>query len=154
LYGGYVAESIKFSDTSTGSSNDIERATELARRMVCEWGMSEKLGPLAFGKRNEQIFLGREIAQHRDYSEMTAELIDAEVKRIITEAEAKARQLICDNMDKFERIAQSLIERESLNAEEITMIMNGEELPPVQNGNGNRQRAATQEQAGEKDLIA
>lgn len=155
LYGGYVAESIKFNDTSTGSSNDIERATELARRMVCEWGMSEKLGPLAFGKRNEQIFLGREIAQHRDYSEMTAQLIDAEVKRIITEAEAKARQLIQENMDKFERLAQSLIERESLNAEEINMIMNGEELPPIQNGNGSKgQSAAIKEQTGEKDLIA
>ncbi len=155
LYGGYVAESLKFNDTSTGSSNDIERATDLARRMVCEWGMSEKLGPLAFGKRNEQIFLGREIAQHRDYSEMTAEMIDAEVKRIITEAEAKAREIIQQNMDRFERMAQSLVERESLNSEEITMIMNGEELPPVQNGNaGKTPPSKDTDHVGEKDFIA
>ncbi len=155
LYGGYVAESLKFQDTSTGSSNDIERATDLARRMVCEWGMSEKLGPLAFGKRNEQIFLGREIAQHRDYSEMTAEMIDAEVKRIITEAEAKAREIIQQNMERFERMAQSLVERESLNAEEINMIMNGEELPPVQNGNaGKAPRDKNTEHPGEKDFMA
>jgi cell division protease FtsH len=144
-----------FKDTSTGSSNDIERATDLARRMVCEWGMSEKLGPLTFGKRNEQIFLGREIAQHRDYSESTAELIDAEVKRIISEAEAKAREIIKQNMDTFERMAQNLVERESLNAEEISMIMKGEELPPVQNGNaGKGQRQKNSEQAGDKEFTA
>jgi cell division protease FtsH len=138
LYGGFVAESIMFQDTSTGSSNDIERATDLARKMVCEWGMSEKLGPLTFGKKNEQIFLGREISQHRDYSESTAELIDAEVKRIIEDSEKRARELILGNRDRFEKIAQSLMERESLNGEEIGLIMKGEELPPLPNGNGDK----------------
>ncbi len=154
LYGGYVAESIKFNDTSTGSSNDIERATDLARKMVCEWGMSEKLGPLTFGKKNEQIFLGREISQHRDYSEATAELIDAEVKRIIEESERKARDIIHENMDKFEKMAQSLVERESLNAEEIHLIMKGEDLPPL--GNGNEEKVTRQREpaATEKDILA
>ncbi|HQO02241.1 MAG TPA: ATP-dependent zinc metalloprotease FtsH [Spirochaetota bacterium] len=137
LYGGFVAESIMFNDTSTGSSNDIERATDIARRMVCEWGMSEKLGPLTFGKKNEQIFLGREISQHRDYSEATAEMIDAEVKDIILASEKKARALILENRDKFEAIAKNLMERESLDGKEIDVIMRGETLPPLQNGNDN-----------------
>jgi cell division protease FtsH len=137
LYGGFVAESIMFNDTSTGSSNDIERATDIARRMVCEWGMSEKLGPLTFGKKNEQIFLGREISQHRDYSEATAEMIDAEVKDIILESEKKARSLILENRDRFEAIAKNLMERESLDGKEIDVIMRGEVLPPLQNGNDN-----------------
>ena len=137
LYGGHVAEGIKFNDITTGASNDIERATDIAHRMVCEWGMSEKMGPLAFGKKNEQIFLGREINQHRDYSETTAQMIDEEVKTIITSARDRATGIIRDNNDIFEKLATSLIERETLNAEEIQLIMNGEELPPLaENGNG------------------
>ncbi len=146
LYGGYVAESLKYQDTSTGSSNDIERATDIARRMVCEWGMSESMGPLTFGKKNEQIFLGREIAQHRDYSEATAEMIDAEVKRIIVESENKARELITGNMDKFEAIAKNLMERETLDAEEINLIMKGEALPPTQNNHDEKHESAPAEQ--------
>ena len=83
--GGRAAEEIVFKQITTGAGNDIERATELARKMVCEWGMSERMGPLAFGKKEEQIFLGREIAQHRDYSELTAQAIDAEVNRMVME---------------------------------------------------------------------
>lgn len=133
LFGGHVAEDMKFGEVTTGSSNDLERATDIARRMVCEWGMSKTLGPLTFGKKNEQIFLGREIAQHRDYSETTAELIDREVKSIIEECEKRARTLINDNIDRFEKIAHYLIERETLSAPEIDIIMRGEELPPLQN---------------------
>jgi cell division protease FtsH len=96
--------------------------------MVCEWGMSERLGPLTFGKKQEEIFLGREISQHRDYSEQTAELIDAEVKRIITESEAKATKLLSENLDNLHRIAKALLEREILDAEEIEQLMRGEEL--------------------------
>ncbi len=137
LYGGHVAEEIKFNDITTGASNDIERATDIAHRMVCEWGMSEKMGPLAFGKKNEQIFLGREINQHRDYSETTAQMIDEEVKTIITSARDRAVGIIKENNSIFEKLATSLIERETLNAEEIQLIMNGEELPPIaENGNG------------------
>jgi cell division protease FtsH len=133
LFGGHVAETLKFKDVTTGSSNDLERATDIARRMVCEWGMSKRIGPITFGKKNEQIFLGREIAQHRDYSETTAETIDDEVKSIIAGCEKRARKLLLGNRTKFEKIAHYLVERETLNAEEILVIMRGEDLPPVLN---------------------
>ena len=126
--GGRVAEKLVFNSLTTGAGNDLERATALARKMVCEWGMSEKLGPLTFGKKQEEIFLGREISQHRDYSEQTAELIDEEVKRIITESEAKATDLLSKNMDRLHRVANALLEREILDAEEIEQLMRGEEL--------------------------
>jgi cell division protease FtsH len=132
LYGGHVSEKMQFNDVTTGSSNDLERATDIARRMVCEWGMSENMGSLTFGKKNEQIFLGREISQHRDYSEATADLIDKEVKTILKECEDKARNLIMENRDKCEKIARYLIERESLNEHDIKMIMNNEDLPALQ----------------------
>src|ERR1700739_158341 len=98
---------------TTGAGNDIERATDLARKMVCEWGMSE-LGPLSFGKREEQIFLGREIAQHRDYSESTAIRIDEQVKKLVEYGYQRARRIIDDHHDALERIALSLLEREVL----------------------------------------
>ena len=135
LFGGHVAESIKFNEVTTWSSNDLERATDIARKMICEWGMSETLGPLTFGKKNEQIFLGREIAQHRDYSESTAELIDKEVKKIITDCATRAKQIIMDNSEKFEALAKNLIERETLASHEIELIMKGESLPSLQNSN-------------------
>ncbi|MEW5873897.1 MAG: ATP-dependent zinc metalloprotease FtsH [Candidatus Zixiibacteriota bacterium] len=126
--GGRVAEKLVFNSLTTGAGNDIDRATALARKMVCEWGMSDKLGPLSFGKKQEEIFLGREISQHRDYSERTAQLIDDEVKRIITEAEAKATDLLSNNMDKLHTIAKALLEREILDGEEISVLLRGEEL--------------------------
>ncbi len=139
LFGGHVAEKMKFGQVTTGSSNDIERATDIARRMVCEWGMSETLGPLAFGKKTEQIFLAREIAQHRDYSEETAQLIDQEVHDIVTSCRDRAIKLIEENSDKFELIATNLIERETLNAQEIELLMKGEPLPPIHNGENPQQ---------------
>lgn len=139
LFGGHVAEKIKFGQVTTGSSNDIERATDIARRMVCEWGMSETLGPLAFGKKTEQIFLAREIAQHRDYSEETAQLIDKEVHDIVTSCRDRAIKLLEENSDKFELIATNLIERETLNAQEIELLMKGEPLPPIHNGENPQQ---------------
>ncbi len=126
--GGRVAEKLIFDCYTTGAGNDIEQATALARKMVCEWGMSEKLGPLTFGKKQEEIFLGREITQHRDYSEQTAIVIDDEVKRIITEAEAKATGLLSENMDNLHAIAKALLERECLDGEEIDAILRGEPL--------------------------
>jgi cell division protease FtsH len=117
-----------FDSLTTGAGNDLERATALARKMVCEWGMSEKLGPLTFGKKQEEIFLGRQISQHRDYSEQTAEMIDSEVRRIITESETKATELLSENTDMLHRIAEALLEREILDAEEIELLMRGEEL--------------------------
>jgi len=133
LFGGHLAEEMKFKEVTTGSSSDLERASDIARKMVCEWGMSEKLGPITFGKRNEQIFLGREISQHRDYSETTAQLIDEEVNAIIDSCKNNAMKLLKKNMTKLDRLAQNLIERETLTGEEINTIMAGQKLPPVHN---------------------
>jgi cell division protease FtsH len=126
--GGRVAEKLVFDRYTTGAGNDIERATALARKMVCEWGMSETLGPLTFGKKQEEIFLGREIAQHRDYSERTAQMIDDEVKRIITEAEAKATGLLSIHMEHLHSIAKALLEREILDGEDIDTLLRGDTL--------------------------
>jgi len=128
LMGGRTAEEIFLGHITTGAGNDIERATEIARNMVCEWGMSE-LGPLAFGKKDEAIFLGREIAQHRDFSEATAVDIDKEVKRIVSEAYEKAKDIQNLHRDILERIAQGLLEREVLDANEVRLLIEGKPLP-------------------------
>jgi cell division protease FtsH len=128
LMGGRTAEEIFLGHITTGAGNDIERATDIARNMVCEWGMSE-LGPLAFGKKEEAIFLGREIAQHRDFSEATAVDIDKEVKRIVSEAHEKARNIQNTHRDVLERIAQGLLEREVLDANEVRLLIEGKALP-------------------------
>ena len=129
LMGGRIAEEIFLNRMSTGAGNDIERATELARKMVCEWGMSD-LGPLTFGKKEEQIFLGREIAQHRDYSEATAIQIDEEVRKMVSTGYATAKTILSDNRDTLVSIARALIEREVLDASEIKMLVEGTDLPP------------------------
>ena len=121
--GGRAAEELIFKDPTTGAGNDIERATELARKMVCEWGMSERMGPLSFGKKEEQIFLGREIAQHKDYSEVTAIAIDEEIKRMVTHAYETAKSILSTNIHILQALAQALIEREELNAEEISRVI-------------------------------
>jgi cell division protease FtsH len=130
MMGGRIAEEIFLSQMSTGAGNDIERATELARKMVCEFGMSA-LGPLTFGKKEEQIFLGREIAQHRDYSEATAIKIDEEVRHIISQGYDTAKNILGGNHDTLIRIALALLEREVLDANEIKMIIEGQELPKM-----------------------
>jgi cell division protease FtsH len=130
LMGGRLAEELFLNQMSTGAGNDIERATELARKMVCEWGMST-LGPLTFGKKEEQIFLGREIAQHRDYSEDTAIKIDLEVRRLVDEGYVKAKALLADHREVLTRIALALLEREVLDANEIKLLVDGKELPPI-----------------------
>ena len=130
LMGGRLAEELFLNCMSTGAGNDIERATELARKMVCEWGMSE-LGPLTFGKKEEQIFLGREIAQHRDYSEATAIQIDEEVRKMVSTGYNTAKQILSDNRETLTRIALALIEREVLDAAEIKMLVDGSNLPPI-----------------------
>ncbi len=129
LMGGRIAEEIYLNQLTTGAGNDIERATEMARKMVCEWGMSE-LGPLSFGKKDEQIFLGREIAQHRDYSEETAIRIDEEVKRIISNGYNRARAIIEAHSNELVKVAELLLEREVLDGSEIRTIINGGDLPP------------------------
>ena len=123
LFGGRVAEKIIFDEITTGAGNDIERASDLARKMVCEWGMSEELGPLTYGKKEEQIFLGREIAQHRDYSEDTARKIDDAVKQIILDANDRVTRLLSDNRDILETIAKELLERETIMLEDMDRII-------------------------------
>jgi cell division protease FtsH len=128
LMGGRTAEEIFLGHITTGAGNDIERATDIARNMVCEWGMSD-LGPLAFGKKEEAIFLGREIAQHRDFSEATAVDIDKEVKRIVNIAYESAKSIQNTHRDILERIAQGLLEREVLDANEVRLLIEGKDLP-------------------------
>ncbi len=128
MMGGRVAEELVLKEQTTGAGNDIERATELARRMVCEWGMSEKLGPLSFGKKEEQIFLGREISQHRDYSEETARLIDAEVRRIVEEGYDEANQIVKDNIEVLHSIAEALLTYETIDGQDVERIMEGKQI--------------------------
>jgi cell division protease FtsH len=128
LLGGRIAEEITIGGITTGAGNDLERSTELARKMTCEWGMSDQMGPLTFGKKEEQIFLGREIAQHQDYSEDTAVRIDHEVKRIVTENYARARSVLLEHREKLERVAEELLIREVLDADQVRRIVVGEAL--------------------------
>ena len=125
LMGGRVAEELVLEQISTGAGNDLERATELARKMVCEWGMSEKMGPVTFGKKDEMIFLGREIAQHQDYSEETAKEIDQEVRRFVMDAYERARELVKSQIAVLHALAAALLEREVLEGSEIDVIVAG-----------------------------
>ncbi|MBI5557398.1 MAG: ATP-dependent metallopeptidase FtsH/Yme1/Tma family protein [Deltaproteobacteria bacterium] len=148
LLGGRVAEELIFGEITTGSGNDIERATVMARKMVCEWGMSKEMGPLTFGKKEEQIFLGREIAQHRDFSEETAVKIDQAVKKLVVEANEKAVKLLSDNIEQLKVIANALLERETLTLDDIEKLLNGHELepkPPVKTQKNEAQTPAASE---------
>ncbi len=135
LMGGRCAEEIFMKRKTTGAGNDIERSTDLARKMVCEYGMST-MGPLTFGKKEEQIFLGREISQHRDFSEETARQIDAEVRRMIDEAYKSAYEILDQNHDIMHRMAAALLERETLDADDIKKIIDGQDLPPMKSLGG------------------
>jgi cell division protease FtsH len=128
LLGGRAAEKLVYNHFTTGAGNDIERATELARKMVCEWGMSDKLGPLSFGKESEEIFLGREIARSKNYSEQTALLIDSETSRIVKKASDRAEKLIKGNEEKLHAIAEALLIHETLDGEEVDQIFHGKTL--------------------------
>ncbi|MCX6143762.1 MAG: cell division protein FtsH, partial [Ignavibacteriales bacterium] len=129
--GGRAAEKLIFNQLTTGAGNDIERATEIARKMVCEWGMSDKLGPLAYGAKEEEIFLGREITRTRNFSENTAIAIDAEVKKIITSAMKRSEKVLREDIATLHRLSNALLEREILDSDEIDKLIRGEELPPV-----------------------
>jgi len=121
--GGRAAEELVLKRISTGGANDIKRATELAQKMICSWGMSESLGPLTYGQNEEHIFLGREIAQHRDYSEATAQKIDAEVSKLVTESYNRAKQILTDNMDILDSLAQQLLDRETVMGKELDALI-------------------------------
>jgi cell division protease FtsH len=125
LLGGRIAEEITMDSLTTGAGNDLERATELSRKMVCEWGMSDAMGPLTFGKKEEQIFLGREIAQHQDYSEDTALKIDQEVKRFVTDNYQRAHHLLSGAKDTLIKMADALLAREVLDADQVKKLASG-----------------------------
>ena len=130
LFGGRAAEELVFSSLTTGAGNDIERATDMARRMVCEWGMSEEFGPMALGRKNDEVFLGRDMAHVKDYSEDTARRVDMEVKRILGEAYDTAVTILRDNIELLHSLSSALIDRETLTGEEVDRIIRGETLPP------------------------
>jgi cell division protease FtsH len=134
LLGGNAAERLIFGDTTTGASNDIEKATDLARRMVTEWGMSDKMGPLAFGKRDEMIFLGREIGEQRNYSDDVAKMIDEEVRALIEHGYARATQVLTEYKGKLLTLADKLIAEETVEAEEFEKLF--DDLPPKENVHG------------------
>jgi cell division protease FtsH len=131
LMGGRVAEELVLNEMTTGAGNDIERATDLARKMVCEWGMSEKMGPLTFGKQNEQVFLGREMGSSRDFSDQIAMEIDQEVRRLVTENYERAKRLLTDNMASLKRLAEALLEKEVLDGSDIDQILMQSPSQPV-----------------------
>ncbi|MBI1823981.1 MAG: cell division protein FtsH, partial [Nitrospirae bacterium] len=129
--GGRVAEEVALQFVTTGAGNDIERATDLARKMVCEWGMSDKLGPLTYGRKEQEIFLGREISQHRDFSESIAIEIDNEVRRIVSENYERARHIIKTHFNALKALAEALLEKESLDAPEIDKIIQSAMTTPA-----------------------
>jgi len=153
LMGGRAAEEIALGHITTGAGNDLQRATDLARKMVCEWGMSERLGPLTFGKREEQIFLGKEITKHKDYSEKTAEEIDEEVKSIVNERYQYARRLLLDNKTSLVNLAQALLERETLDASDIDAIIQGKELAPVEPAGQEKSKESKEEDVTGSDEV-
>jgi cell division protease FtsH len=132
--GGRAAEDLIFNTFTTGAGNDIERATDMARKMVCEWGMSDKMGPLSFGKKDESIFLGREMAMHKNFSEKTAEHIDNEIKRIVDESYERALGLLRDNIQTLHDLSVCLIDKENLTGDQVDEIiatgsLDGQEPP-------------------------
>jgi cell division protease FtsH len=128
MMGGRVSEQMFMGVLTTGAGDDLNKATDMVRKMVCEWGMSDRLGPLTFGKKEEQIFLGREIAQHKDYSESTAVLIDEELKRLANEAYQRAENIISEKREALVRIAEALLEYEVLDGDEVKQLLNGAEV--------------------------
>jgi cell division protease FtsH len=120
-----------FNEFTTGASNDIERATNIARKMVCEFGMSEKLGPVTYGNKQEEVFLGKELYEHKNYSEETQILIDDEIKKIVQAGMDRAERILNENTDKLHRLAEVLLDREILDSEEIDKVLKGEVLPPI-----------------------
>ena len=129
--GGRAAEKIIFNIRSSGASGDIQQATRMARKMVCDWGMSDILGPVNLNSNSEDVFLGKEISQAKDHSERTSEMIDEEVRKLITDAYDKAELVLRENIELLHRTSKILIERETIDGEELKALINGEELPPI-----------------------
>lgn len=131
LMGGRAAEKIIFNNFSTGASNDIQRATDMAKKMVCEWGMSPVIGPINYANKDEEVFIGREMHKGRDISEDTAKLIDSEIRRIVIDAANQAEKILTDNLDLLHKTSKVLLERETVDREELDLMVKGEELPPI-----------------------
>ena len=153
MMGGRVAELLFLQQMTTGAGNDLERASKVARKMVCEWGMSETFGSMALSDNGNEVFLGRELVQHKQYSEETARLIDAEVRKILQEAYNKAKKLLEDNTEVVHRLAAALLERETISGSDLTKIMNNEDLPPYEPPQDRKtsQQTATEPLEGEED---
>ncbi len=147
--GGRAAEKLIFNELTTGAGNDIERATNLAHKMVCEWGMSERLGPLSYGTKEEEIFLGREITRSKNYSESTSVAIDEEVKKIVTNGMLRAEKILQENIEALHRISLALLDREILDGEEVDKIIRGEELPPLERRNNGQEQSLNATAQGE-----
>ena len=149
LMGGRCAEEICLGEMTTGAGNDIERATEMARKMVCEWGMSEKMGPLTYGAKEEQVFLGKDFSSQKNFSDQTAKLIDQEVKTLVMGGYTRATELLTQNRDKLEEMAQALLEHETLNAQNIQNILNGKDISDNEDS-GTSQNSKKDETPSEK----
>ena len=149
LMGGRCAEEICLGEMTTGAGNDIERATEMARKMVCEWGMSEKMGPLTYGAKEEQVFLGKDFSSQKNFSDQTAKLIDQEVKTLVMGGYTRATELLTQNRDKLEEMAQALLEHETLNAKNIQNILNGKDISDNEDS-GTNQNSKKDETPSEK----
>ena len=147
LMGGRAAEELIFEELTTGAGNDIEQATQIARKMVCEWGMSDTLGPMTFGKKNEEIFLGREIQSHRDYSEVTARMIDEEVVKIVRKAQSKANDILKKNIDQLHNLAKALLKYETIDGDEVISVMEGKRITRSTNGSARKKNQSTKDKA-------
>ncbi|HKA24888.1 MAG TPA: ATP-dependent zinc metalloprotease FtsH [Candidatus Eisenbacteria bacterium] len=154
MLGGRAADKLVFNELTTGAASDIEQATNLAHKMVCEWGMSEALGPLTLGKKDEMVFLGRELATHQNYSEQTSQLIDKEVRHLVEGAYEKALQLLTESRDKLELLARTLLEREVLDGDEMDRLLRGETLPPLGEKGGGTPLKVTEPEKQEKQTAA
>jgi cell division protease FtsH len=131
MMGGRVAEEMIFSNQTTGAASDIKQATNIVRKVVCDYGMTDTLGPLSYGEKDEQIFLGREIARHRDYSDKTAESIDDLMHQLVTEQMQRSRSILTEHRDQLDLLAQALIEHELLDREEVMKVLQGDTLQNV-----------------------
>ncbi|MGM0425197.1 MAG: ATP-dependent zinc metalloprotease FtsH [Thermodesulfobacteriota bacterium] len=150
MMGGRVAEQLYLDQLTTGASNDLERATKMARKMVCEWGMSEAFGSMAISDNGNEVFLGRELVQHKHYSEETAKLIDAEVKKIVQKAYDQAKALLEQHQEIMHNLATALLERETVSGDDLTKLINGEELPTFEKGQSKKDQEQQKSPAGEK----
>jgi len=140
LMGGRCAEEICLGEMTTGAGNDIERATDMARKMVCEWGMSEKMGPLSYGSKEEQVFLGKDFSSQKNFSDQTAKLIDQEVKTLVMGGYNKATELLQNNRDILENLSQALLERETLTGKEVNNIIDGKDDSDPDSSDGEQQK--------------